>query len=149
MSRLSKQDLLAATDLKTREVELPSIGGSVLVQGLSAAYSNQAQSEALETTFTKRGDQVAKVNTSKLEIIQAQHGLVEPALSSYEEAEKFAQNCGPAFRAVIDAIDELSGLDKEAIAEAAATFPAGGEETGGADVDDGTPPRSPGPAVPA
>ena len=142
MSRLSKKDLLAATDLKTREVDLPTIGGSVEVQGLSAAYSNQAQSEALETTFTKRGDQVARVNTSKLEIIQAQHGLVDPALSSYEEAEQFAKNCGPAFRKVIEAIDELSGLDKEAISEAAATFPSSGEGEGGSDVGNGTPARS-------
>jgi hypothetical protein len=141
MARLTKDALLQASDIQTKEVDLPTIGGSVEVQGLSAAYSNQAQSEALEMTTTVRGDQVARVNTAKLEIIQAQHGLVDPKLGSFEEAEKFAQNCGPAFKKVIEAIDELSGLDKEAIVEAKATFPRSSEEAGGSDVGDGTPPR--------
>jgi hypothetical protein len=147
MPRLTKDALLTASDISTKEVELPSIGGSVLVQGLSAAYSNQASSEALEMTTTARGEQIAKVNTSKLEIIQAQHGLVDPPLSSFAEAETFAKNCGPAFKKVIEAIDELSGLDKEAITEAAATFPSGGESESGGSVDDGTPVGSAGPAV--
>jgi hypothetical protein len=137
MPRLTKDALLKATDLQTKEVELPSIGGSVLVTGLSAAYSNQASSEALEMTTGARGEQTARVNTAKLEVIQAQHGLVEPKLSSYAEAETFAKNCGPAFKKVIEAIDELSGLDKEAITEAQATFPAGGETPGRDDVGDG------------
>ena len=138
MARLTKDALLKASDISEKEVNLPTIGGSVKVQGLSAAYSNQAQSEALEMKTTARGDQIATVNTAKLEIIQAQHGLVDPALSSFAEAEKFAQNCGPAFKKVIEAIDELSGLDKEAITEAKATFPRSGEETERASVGNGT-----------
>lgn len=138
MSRLSKKQLLDATDIRTREVDLPSIGGSVLVRGLSAAYSNQATSEALEMKTTPRGEQIATVNTARLEIIQAQHGLVEPELASFAEAETFAQNCGPAFRRVIEAIDDLSGLDKEAVTQAAATFPAGGTPSEGADLGDGS-----------
>jgi hypothetical protein len=142
MARLTKEALLSASDIETKEVELPSIGGSVVVQGLSAAYSNQASSEALEMKTTARGDQIATVNTAKLEVIQAQHGLVDPALSSFAEAETFAKNCGPAFKKVIEAIDELSGLDKEAITEAKATFPSSGEGKSGGKVDDGTPARS-------
>ena len=137
MSRLTKDALLSATDLRTKEVELPSIGGSVEVQGLSAAYSNQASSEALEMKTTARGDQIATVNTAKLEIIQAQHGLVDPKLSSFAEAEQFAKNCGPAFKKVIEAIDELSGLDKEALTEAQAKFPSGEATPKRSDVGDG------------
>jgi hypothetical protein len=139
MARLTKDALLAASDITTKEVDLPTIGGSVVVQGLSAAYSNQASSEALEMTTTARGDQIARVNTAKLEIIQAQHGLVDPPLSSFAEAETFAKNCGPAFKKVIEVIDELSGLDKEAIVEAKATFPSSGESTERSNVADGTP----------
>lgn len=147
MSRLTKDALLSATDLRTKEVELPSIGGSVEVQGLSAAYSNQASSEALEMKTTARGDQIATVNTAKLEIIQAQHGLVDPKLSSFAEAEQFAKNCGPAFKKVIEVIDELSGLDKEALSEAQAKFPGGGEKPGRSVVDDGVAAGSPGSTV--
>ena len=127
MARLSKDALLKASDLRTKEIELESIGGSVVVQGLSAAYSNQASSEALEMKTTARGDQIATVNTAKLETIQVLHGLVEPKLDTIEEAEQFMQNCGPAAKKIVEAIDELSGLDKEAIAEASAKFPSGGE----------------------
>ena len=51
------------------------------------------------------------------------------------------------YRAAVAKIDELSGIDKEAIVEAKAKFPSGGEDAGGADVGDGTPARGAGPAV--
>ena len=148
MSRLTKDALLKASDIRTKEVDLPTIGGTVEVQGLSAAYSNQASSEALEMTTTAKGDQVARVNTAKLEVIQAQHGLVDPALSSFAEAEQFAKNCGPAFKKVIEAIDELSGLDKEAMTEATAKFQGSGEKKKRSDVGNGAATGSSGPAVP-
>lgn len=124
MALLSKESLLKANDLKEKEVELPTIGGSVKVRGLSAAYSNEASSKALKLISGPRGEQQATVDTAELEIIQVLHGLVEPQLTSIEEARLFAQNCGPAFKDVVKAIDDLSGLDKEAIEKAAATFPA-------------------------
>jgi hypothetical protein len=127
MDRLSKDALLGASDLVERDVDLPSIGGSVKVRSLSAAYSNEASSEALELKTDPRGNQIATVNTAKLEALQALHGLVEPKLGSLAEAEQFAKNCGPAFKKVIDVIDEISGVDKEAIEKANATFPVGGE----------------------
>lgn len=140
MARLSKNDLLSASDLRTKEVELETIGGSVLVQGLSAAYSNQASSEALEMKTTARGDQIASVNTAKLETIQVLHGLVDPKLENLEEAEKFMQNCGPAAKKIVEAIDELSGLDKEALETAQAKFQGGGTVEAGTVVDDGAAP---------
>jgi hypothetical protein len=121
---LTRDALLQASDLEEREVELPSIGGSVKVR----SYSNQAHSEALEMKTTARGEQIATVNTAKLEALQALHGLVDPKLSSLAEAETFAKNCGPAFKRVIEVIDEISGVDKEAIEQANARFPVGGTE---------------------
>ena len=140
MARLSKDALLKASDLRTKEIELESIGGSVVVQGLSAAYSNQASSEALEMKTTARGDQIASVNTAKLETIQVLHGLVEPKLDTIEEAEQFMKNCGPAAKAIVEAIDELSGLDKEAITETSAKFQGGGTVESGPVVDNGAAP---------
>jgi hypothetical protein len=134
MGRLSKDALLGATDLIEREVELPSIGGSVKVRSLPAAYSNKASSEALELKTTGRGDQIATVNTEKLEELQVLHGLVEPKLNSIEEARVFSQRCGPAFKEVIRVIDEISGVDKEAIEKATATFPVSGEGENGTHV---------------
>lgn len=133
---VDKATLLAATDLREEDVELPSLGFTVRVSGLPAAYSNQAQSEALELKTGPRGDQTATVNSEKLEAIQVLHGLVDPKLDTLEEVRTFALRCGPAFRTVIEKIDELSGIDKEAIEKAVATFPAGGETPGGDDVAD-------------
>lgn len=142
MDRLSKEALLGATDLEEADVDLPSIGGSVRVRSLPAAYSNQASSEAMKMVTDARGNQIATVDTAKMEVLQALHGLVDPKLSSIQEAEVFATKCGRAFKLVIAKIDELSGVDKEAIERAEATFPAGGAGQGGAGVGDAAPARN-------
>lgn len=134
MGYIDKGALLGASDLAEEDVELPSIGATVRVRGLAAAYSNQAQSEALEMVTDARGRQTATVNTEKLESLQVLHGLVEPKLSSLEEVRTFGQRCGPAFRRVVDAIDRLSGVDKEAIEKTNATFLAGGSGEAGDDL---------------
>ena len=131
----SKKDawLSGKGDLKEADVEdVPVKGQSVRVRGLPAAYSNQAQSEALEMKTIGR-EQIATVNTARLEILQFAHGVIEPEFS-VQEAEQVAQTYGPAFRKVIAKIDELSGVDKEAIEDANARFRVG--ETGPG--DDGT-----------
>jgi hypothetical protein len=116
-----------AGDLETAIVEdVPVEGESVLVRGLPAAYSNRAQSEALEMVTGRRGEQTAKVNTERLEVLQFAYGVVEPQFSE-EDALQIARTFGPAFKKVIAKIDLLSGVDKEAIEQTAAKFPSGGE----------------------
>jgi hypothetical protein len=131
---MSKEALLGASDLIEREVDLPSIGGTVRVRSLPAAYANQATSEARERRTDARGRQTARVNTAKLEALQVLHGLVEPKLASLEEAEAFALKNARAWRAVVQAIDEISGIDKETIERTNATFQAGGASPGRDDV---------------
>ena len=134
---ISKDALLGASDLIEREVELPSLGGSVRVRSLPAAYSNQAMSEALEVVTGRRGEQTAKVNTAKLEALQVLHGLVDPKLDTIEEVEAFSQKNGRAWRKIVETIDEISGIDKASIEKTNATFQSGGEASGGAVVGDG------------
>jgi hypothetical protein len=123
MARLTKDELLARSDIREEELELPSIGGSVLVRSLAAAYSNQAQSEAVETR-NDHGEQVARVNSAKLEALQVLHGLVDPKLDSVKEAEAFAKQVGPAWHQIVAKIVELSGIDAEATKEADTRFRA-------------------------
>ena len=128
-------------DLKEADVEdVPVPGESVRVRGLPAAYSNQATSEALELVTGRRGEQTAHVNTEKLEVLQFAHGCVDPTFT-VDEARVIAQKYGPAFRKVVEKIDELSGVDKEAIERTNATFPAGGTgaSNGGAAQADAAP----------
>lgn len=127
MGRLTKDALLSASDLREKEVELETLNGSVVVQGLGAAFSNQAQSEALEMK-TIGNTQIATVNVAVVEEIQVLHGLKDPRLESREEARKFLERCGPAAKKVVAAIDELSGVDKETMEDVAARFPSSSEE---------------------
>ena len=150
MSRLSKDALLGASDLREEEVDLPTIGGSVVVQGLGAAFSNQAQSEALEAR-TVGNTQIQTINVAVLEEIQLLHGLKDPALGSRAEARQFMESCGPAARTILRAIDRLSDVDKDAIEKAEARFPGSGAGSNGAGQagPDEAPARRSGPAVPA
>lgn len=141
MSTTTKQDyatkdaLLKASDLTERDVELPLLKMTVRVRALPAAYSNQAASEALVSKQVGR-DQITTVDKAKMEAIQALHGLVRPQLESIEEAETLAQNLGPSWALVINAIDEISGVDKEAVEKAQARFQGGGKSTEGVALGD-------------
>lgn len=148
MGRSKDAWLSGPGDLAEATVEdVPSKGDSVLVRGLPAAYSNQAQSEALEMKTVGR-DQIATVNTAKLEVLQFAHGVVDPKFS-VDEAQAIAEKYGPAFRKVIEKIDELSAMDKEAIVEANARFQGGGTDESGTELGDGTSNGSTGPNIPA
>ncbi len=126
MSRSTKQAWLEGPgDLREADVEdVPVKGQSVRVRGLPAAYSNQAASEALELKTTNDGGQIATVNQARLEVLQFAHGVVDPPFTE-DEAAKVSEKYGPAFKKIIARIDELSGVDKEAIEQANATFPVG------------------------
>jgi hypothetical protein len=129
LERSTKQAWLEGPgDLREEDVEdVPVQGQSIRVRGLPAAYSNQATSEALELITGPRGEQTAHINTEKLEVLQFAHGCVDPTFT-VDEARLVAQKFGPAFRKVIAKVDELSGVDKEAIEKTNATFQAGGSE---------------------
>jgi hypothetical protein len=69
--------------------------------------------------------------------LQVLHALVEPKLNSLEEVNTFMQNCGPAWNKIVAVIDEISGIDKEAIEKANAAFQSGGASQGGEVVGNG------------
>jgi hypothetical protein len=135
MSRLTKGDLVSRSDLIEREVFVPSLEGNVLVRSLPAAYANQAQSEALEMRTDAKGRQSAVINTVRLEELQVLHGLADPKFESIEEVRAFGLKNGRAWRVIVEAIDEISGIDKEAVEQANARFQAGGGSAPGPDVD--------------
>lgn len=147
MARSTKKAWLEGPgDLKEADVEdVPVKGESVRVRGLPAAYSNQATSEALEMKTIGR-EQIATVNQARLEVLQFAHGCVEPEFS-VKEAEQVAAKFGPAFKKVVNRIDELSGIDKAAIEDANARFPSSGADEAGTDVGDDAPARSSRPPV--
>jgi hypothetical protein len=149
MGRSTKDAWLSGPgDLKEADVEdVPVVGQSVRVRGLPAAYSNEAQSEAREVRVVGT-DTIATLNQGKMEILQWVHGVIDPVFTQ-QEAEQVAQKYGPAFRKVIDKIDELSAVDKEAISEANNRFQVGGESPDGSDLGHGNGTGDSGPDLPA
>jgi len=137
MQRSTKEGWLAgAGDLREAEVEdVPMPGMSVKVRSLPAAYSAAVQSQL---KLEQQGrEQVAKIDVAAMERLQFLHGVVEPSFDE-QEVILLQQKWGAAFRKVIAKIDEISGIDKEAIANAEQRFPAGGSEEGpGSVVGDG------------
>ena len=122
-------------DLREEEVtDVPVKGSTVLVRGLPARYSAEVMSQTKLTTVGR--EQVAKIDVPTMEMLQFVHGCVDPKFTP-DEARVVQERYGPAFRKVIAKIDELSGIDKEAIEKAEETFPAGGDSADGADVGDG------------
>lgn len=128
MARL-KKDAWKKPSLKTKEVEVEELGGSVLVRELPAQFSAEVSSKI--ELISRGREQIAKVDTAIMERLQFAHGVVdddlEPMFSETEVAE-IQKKHGRAFKTVIGVIDEISGIDKEAIEKAEATFPSGDGE---------------------
>lgn len=124
MSRSTKESWLQGEgDLKEADVEdVPVPGESVRVRGLSARYSAEVQSQL--KMVTEGRSQIAKIDVASMEALQFAHGVVEPTFT-LDEAKQVQEKFGPAFRKVVEKIDELSGIDKEAIEQSEQRFPSG------------------------
>lgn len=117
-------------DLKEEVVEdVPVRGSSVLVRALPARYSAAVQSQ-LKVEQTRRGEQVARIDVEEMERLQFLHGVVEPKFNE-QDVRVIFEKWGPAARKVIAKIDELSGIDKEAIEQTETRFQAGGGSENG------------------
>jgi hypothetical protein len=113
---------------------------------LPAAYAQQALQEAIVQKSEGR-EQVTRYDLAKLRQLQVLHALVDPKLNSIEEARVFATRCGPAFEKLIEAIDDLSGINPEELEAAEQRFPGGGGSEVGQDVGVGAEAGAVGPDV--
>jgi hypothetical protein len=144
MQRATKDAWLAGPgDLKEADVEdVPVAGQSVRVRGLSARYSAEVQGQL--KLVTEGREQIAKIDVPTMELLQFVHGVIDPVFNQ-DEARQVQTRYGAAFRKVVAKIDELSGIDKEAIEKTETRFPAGGASPEGSLVGDGAPNGSAGP----
>jgi hypothetical protein len=146
MTRSKDAWLNGPGDLKEATVEdVPVPGETVQVRALSARYSAEVQGQ-LKLVQDGR-EQVAKIDVPSMELLQFQHGCIDPQFT-LEEARAIQERFGPAFRKVVAKIDELSGIDKEAVEAVEQRFPDSGAVEAGADGDLGVAAGSGGPAVP-
>lgn len=121
-----------AGDLVEADVEdVPLEGQKVRVRALPARYSAAVQSQL--KIETEGREQVARVDVAQMEVLQFTYGVINPQFSE-QDAKVIAEKYGPAFRKVIGKIDELSGIDKEAVEKTEQRFQAGGNGQSGSDV---------------
>jgi hypothetical protein len=137
MSRSTKEAWLSGQgDLKEADVEdVPVRGQSVRVRALSARYSAEVQSQV--KMVSEGRSQVAKIDVPTMEMLQFVHGVIEPQFTP-DEAKLVQERFGPAFRKVIAKIDEISGIDKEAIEQTEQRFHGGAADAEGIAVGNGT-----------
>lgn len=127
MGRLTK-DAWKESSLRTKEVEVEELGGSVLIRELPASVSSDL--EGLIDLVQVGREQRAKVDVGTIERRQFAYGVIDDngePLFTEEEAGELHQKHGRAFKFVVRAIDELSGIDKKSLEEAEARFPVSGE----------------------
>ena len=149
MARLKKDDW-GKPSLKRKEIEVPDLGGSVLVRELPASYSAELNQH---TSMKSDGrEQVTTVDMVTIERLKFAFGVItdegEPMFTA-EEVAVIATNHGRAFKIVLEAIDELSDVTPESVRAAQSRFPDVGAPANGARLGSADAPRSDGPDVPA
>lgn len=146
MSRSSKASWLEGPgDLQEADVEdVPVLGESVRVRALSARWSAAVQGQL--KLVTEGREQIAKIDVPAMEALQFLHGVIDPTFNE-DEVRQIQTRYGAAFRKVVAKIDELSGIDKDAIVETETRFPASGETSSGSLLDDGASTGNGGPDV--
>lgn len=125
---LSKDDILKADDLPTRDVDVPEWCGTVRVRGLTGAERDQFDFVLSD----------AKNNPSKAQIRANLVGrcMVDEdgkRLFSETEVAKLAAKSGAALTRIFDVVRELSGMTKDAVEKAAEDFgdaPSDGSRSG-------------------
>ncbi len=147
MTRSTKEQWLQGPgDLKEDEVDdVPAPGMTVRVRALSARYSSEIQGQL--KIVNEGREQIAKIDVPKMELLQVVHGCIAPVVTE-QEARQIQDRFGSAFKKVIEKIDELSGIDKDAIEATEQRFPSGGPVPAGSALGDGTPVGSAGPDLP-
>lgn len=136
MARLSKEAWGKPT-LKTKEVEVSELGGSVLVRELPASFVADINQHIQLKQIGR--EQISSVDLRTMERQKFAYGVIDDEsnqLFSEEEAGEVATKHGHAFRVVLDAIDELSEIDEEGVDKEEARFPSGGVRENGRAVSD-------------
>jgi hypothetical protein len=113
------EDILkeAPNDLVTEVLDVPEWKCSVKVRTFTAAQSAMIKQRG----FGFKGEEV-QVAWAEMEIMQFQQGVLEPHFTE-EQVRELHLSSGRGFARVIEKMDELSKIDKEALAKARDEFP--------------------------
>lgn len=111
---LSVDDILAADDLAEETVEVPEWGGAVKVKGLTRSQVHELGRKAMV------GKEISSERADMLLLVA---GIVEPKFTE-DQASILMQKSARATQRIVDVLNELSGMTKEAVAAADRSFPS-------------------------
>lgn len=115
MALLNKDQILGASDMVTRIVDVPEWGGAVCVRGLTGAELDAFEASMLKQTGKKL---LWQANNSHARL--AAYGIVDEQgarLFSNAEIEALAKKSGSALKRVYEVVRELSGLSEKDVEE--------------------------------
>lgn len=107
----------APEDLVTEKIDVPQWGCSLQIRSFTAAQSAMIKQRG----FAFKGEETA-VAWAEMEILQFQQGVVEPHFTE-DQVRELHLSSGPAFALVIEELDRISKIDKEALRKARDEFP--------------------------
>lgn len=111
----------APKDLREEVVHVPEWDGDVRIKSYTAAELSRIRDESV----TGVGE-TAQISLGKMEILQFQLAVVEPRFSE-EQVRNLRLVSGRGFSRVIEAIDNMTGTDKEELRRAQQEFPGADE----------------------
>lgn len=110
--RLTKEQIIAANDRPTEEVEVPEWGGSVLVRGISASQRTKYE-QALFKGFDADGKPIIDMNGVDQRLSLCALCIVDDSgapLFSKEEVAVLGDKSGVALQRIFEVAQRLSGL---------------------------------------
>ena len=119
LPRLDAEAFSRPGALPEQEVQLPSMGGSVLVRGFTKGFQQRMRREAMGAD--------GEMDNDKLELAMFTLGIVDPVITPEQAAAAFEEN-GPHswaatdIDAVLQAVLGVNGLAPGSAREAALTF---------------------------
>lgn len=126
----------APKDLKEKIIDVPEWGYSIKLKSFTAAQ----QAAVKERGFGFKGEETL-IAWAEMEIMQFQQGVIEPRFDE-DQVRQLHLSSGPGFNRVIDELDKLNKIDKEALRKAREEFQqsqqsaAAGVPSGGASGED-------------
>jgi len=127
MALLSKDQILAAEDLVTEDVEVPEWGGTVRVRMMTGA-----ERDSFEDSLTQTKGKNVKTNLANLRARLVARTVVDEAgkrMFTDAEAGVLGQKSAAALDRVFEAARKLNGMTEKDVEELTEDFP---EEDGGA-----------------
>ena len=112
---LSADDILTATELEERTVEVPALGGSVRIREFDKGTQQWIRQQAKDR-------RTGELNEGKLELLLFAYGIIEPKFS-LDQVQHLRKVKASVLDPVLREITELSGMTDTAVKAEEATFP--------------------------